>query len=57
VSYRQAALWLSPQELAAMTGKMAEVLRDAVANEPAPGRAPYLLSPILFPTAQRQPSA
>jgi DNA-binding transcriptional ArsR family regulator len=57
VSYRQGTLWLSPQELAAMTGKMIEVLRDAGANEPAPGRAPYLLSPILFPTAQRQPSA
>ena len=30
---------------------MLEILRDSVANEPAPGRTPYLLSPILFPTA------
>ncbi|MFC0429854.1 helix-turn-helix domain-containing protein [Kutzneria buriramensis] len=51
VSYRQGTLWLSPEELAAMTGRMREVLRESVANEPAPGRAPYLLSPILFPTA------
>ncbi len=57
VSYRQATLWLSPQELTAMTAKMIEVLRDSAANEPAPGRAPYLLSPILFPTAQPRPSA
>ncbi len=52
VSYRQATLWLSPDELAEMTRKMLEVLRDSVANKPAPGRACYLLSPILFPTEQ-----
>lgn len=52
VSYRQATLWLSPDELTEMTRKMLDVLRDSVANEPTPKRAPYLLSPILFPTAQ-----
>ena len=52
VSYRQGMLWLSPDELAEMTRKMLGVLRDSVANKPAPGRAPYLLSPILFPTTQ-----
>jgi DNA-binding transcriptional ArsR family regulator len=51
VSYRQGMLWLSPAELAEMTRKMLAVLHDLAANEPAPGRAPYLLSPILFPTA------
>ncbi len=51
VSYRQATLWLSPDELAAMTRTMLDVLRDSVANKPTLGRAPYLLSPILFPTA------
>ncbi|WP_206686082.1 hypothetical protein [Kribbella qitaiheensis] len=55
VSYRQGMLWLSPDELAEMTRKMLGVLRDSVANEPTPGRAPYLLSPILFPTAPLQP--
>jgi hypothetical protein len=30
---------------------MLAVLRDSIANTPAPGRTPYLLSPILFPTA------
>jgi hypothetical protein len=48
VSYRQGVLWLSPDELAEMTRKMLVVLRDSIANEPTPGRAPYLLSPILF---------
>lgn len=52
VSYRQGVLWLSPDELAEMTRKMLGILRDSVDNKPAPGRAPYLLSPILFPTAQ-----
>jgi hypothetical protein len=28
---------------------MLAVLHDSTANKPAPGRAPYLLSPILFP--------
>lgn len=52
VSYRQGVLWLSPDELAEMTRTMLEVLRHSVANKPAPGRAPYLLGPVLFPTAQ-----
>jgi DNA-binding transcriptional ArsR family regulator len=51
VSYRQGVLWLSPAELAEMTGKLLAVLRDSAANEPASGRAPYLLSPVLFPAA------
>jgi DNA-binding transcriptional ArsR family regulator len=51
VSYRQGVLWLSPAELATMSERMVAVLRDVLTNEPAPGRAPYLLSPILFPGA------
>lgn len=56
VSYRQGTLWLSPDELAKMISEMREVLRDRIANQPAPGRAPYLLSPILFPTGQPLPA-
>jgi hypothetical protein len=52
VSYRQGTLWLSPDELAEMTRRMLEVLRESIPNKPAPGRSPYLLSPILFPAAQ-----
>jgi DNA-binding transcriptional ArsR family regulator len=55
VSYRQGTVWLSPDELTEMLGQMAGVLRDRIANEPAPGRAPYLLSAILFPTEQTHP--
>ncbi|GAA2282219.1 helix-turn-helix domain-containing protein [Nonomuraea roseoviolacea subsp. roseoviolacea] len=52
VSYRQGTLWLSPDELTAMTADLLAVLRDRLANAPAPGRAPYLLSAILFPAGQ-----
>jgi DNA-binding transcriptional ArsR family regulator len=51
VSYRQGTIWLSPAELADLTGQMLAILREPAANEPAPGRAPYLLSPVLFPAA------
>jgi helix-turn-helix protein len=51
VAYRQGVLWLGPAELADLTRRLLEVLRDAAANEPAPDRVPYLLSPILFPVA------
>ncbi|MFE7526389.1 helix-turn-helix domain-containing protein [Kitasatospora sp. NPDC057542] len=49
VSYRQGTLWLSPDELAQMTHQLLTVLGPWLANQPAPGRAPYLLSPIRFP--------
>ena len=55
VSYRQGTLWLSPDELTEMVDEMLGVLRGPLGNKPAPGRAPYLLSAILFPT--EQPSA
>jgi hypothetical protein len=51
VGYRQGVLWLSPDELAEMTRRMLEVVRGAGADGPGPDRAPYLLSPILFPVA------
>ncbi|MBN9328304.1 MAG: ArsR family transcriptional regulator [Cellulomonas sp. 73-145] len=49
VGYRQAVLWLSPTELAELLGEMVDVLRGSMANEPAPDRRPYVLSPVLFP--------
>jgi hypothetical protein len=52
VSYREGVLWLSPDELAALTRVSVGVLRESVANEPGPGRMPYLLSPIVFPTGR-----
>jgi len=50
VSYRQGTLWLSPDELSQILNELLAVLQPALGNQPAPGRAPYLLSPILFPT-------
>jgi hypothetical protein len=55
VSYRQGTLWLSPDELAEMLAEMLEALQGRAASKPAPGRAPYLLSAILFPTEQPSP--
>ena len=50
VSYRQGTLWLRPDELAELIKEMLTVLQPRLSNQPAPGRAPYLLSPVLFPT-------
>lgn len=50
VSYRQAVLWLSKDEVAEMIGKLVQVLVPLLDNGPAPGRAPHLLGTILFPT-------
>ena len=55
VSYRQGTVWLSPDELAEMLSQMVGAVRGRVANQPAPGRAPYLLSAILFPLGQPHP--
>lgn len=55
VSYRQGVLWLSPDERAELTRTILSVLKDSVVNEPAPGRLPYLLSPIVFPTGKPVP--
>ncbi|MBD0746695.1 helix-turn-helix domain-containing protein [Streptomyces sp. CBMA152] len=55
VSYRQAMLWLSPDELSEMTAELLAVLGPRLANRPAPGRVPYLLSPIHFPIGPPSP--
>lgn len=55
VSYRQGTLWLSPDELTELLGKLVEALQPFLGNEPNPGRAPYLLSPILFPAEPPTP--
>jgi hypothetical protein len=51
VGYRQGVLWMTPDELAELGTSIADVMQAAVAREPAPGRIPYVLSPILFPRA------
>ena len=54
VSYRQGTLWLSPDELAEMIADLTAVLRARAGRPAAPGRAPYLLSTILFPAGPPQ---
>ncbi|WP_433240879.1 helix-turn-helix domain-containing protein [Actinomadura nitritigenes] len=49
VGYRQHAVWLSQEELLELIAGMRAAIAPRLANGPAPGRAQYLLSPILFP--------
>jgi hypothetical protein len=51
VGYRQHAIWLSPAELVELIGELRGAIVPRLANTPAPDRAQYLLSPILFPVA------
>jgi len=55
VSYRQGTLWLSPDELTELIKEMLTVLQPRLSNQPAPGRAPYLLSPVIFPAGPPSP--
>jgi len=54
--YRQHALWLTRDELTELTGELQRAIAPRLANRPAPARARYLLSPILFPAAEPPPS-
>ncbi|MGK5741792.1 helix-turn-helix domain-containing protein [Micromonospora sp. URMC 103] len=54
VGYRQHAVWLSRDELVSLIGELRQVLLPRLANTAAPGRAQYLLSPILFPVEEAQ---
>ncbi|HEX3711243.1 MAG TPA: ArsR family transcriptional regulator, partial [Trebonia sp.] len=49
VGYRQHAVWLSPAELEQLIAELRQAILPRLANEQAPERARYLLSPILFP--------
>jgi DNA-binding transcriptional ArsR family regulator len=50
VGYRQGTLWLDHDELLALVEDLQAAFVARGANEPAPGRRPYLLSAIFFPT-------
>ncbi|KOX18017.1 ArsR family transcriptional regulator [Saccharothrix sp. NRRL B-16348] len=52
VGFRQHAVWLSPDELLDLIGELRTAILPRLANEAAPDRARYLLSPILFPTEE-----
>ncbi|MEV0585103.1 helix-turn-helix domain-containing protein [Nonomuraea sp. NPDC050310] len=49
VGYRQHGVWLSREELEELIARLREAIVPALAHPPAPDRAQYLLSPILFP--------
>jgi DNA-binding transcriptional ArsR family regulator len=52
VGYRQHAIWLNRTELDAMLADLRAAIVPRLANQPAPDRTRYLLSPILFPSAE-----
>ena len=49
VGYRQAGLWLTPDELDRMVGEIVAVLTPYLAHEPSPERTRTLLNTILIP--------
>ncbi|MET0134057.1 MAG: helix-turn-helix domain-containing protein [Kibdelosporangium sp.] len=49
VGYRQHSVWLSRDELLELIGELRDAIVPRLANGAAPGRARYMLSPILFP--------
>ncbi|MGO4616540.1 helix-turn-helix domain-containing protein [Nocardia sp. 2YAB30] len=52
VGYRQHAIWLRTDEIDALIEGLRAAIAPVLANEAAPGRAQYLLSPILFPIGE-----
>lgn len=56
IGYRQIPLWLSPTELQNLIAHLHSAIKDALANEPTPERAQFLLSPILFPIPEPEPT-
>jgi hypothetical protein len=49
VGIRQHSLWLTRDELVGLIGELRAAILPRLGNEPAAGRARYLLSPIMFP--------
>lgn len=49
VGFRQHALWLTRDELTALIEDLRAAILPRLAHDAAPGRAQYLLSPIMFP--------
>ena len=49
VTYRQGTVWLSPDELAELLDDMVKIMGPRLRNAPSAQRAPYRLSPIMFP--------
>jgi hypothetical protein len=42
-------VWLSRAELEALIAEMRTAIVPVLGNEAGPGRAPFMLSPVLFP--------
>ncbi|MGQ0646836.1 MAG: helix-turn-helix domain-containing protein [Gemmatimonadaceae bacterium] len=53
VGYRQGTVWLTEGEIATLIREIRGALAAHLANPPAPGRRPYMLSTIFFPIEDR----
>jgi len=55
VGYRQGTIWLTPAERDTLLAELGAALAARRANAPGPGRRPYLLSPVFFPSGEPEP--
>jgi hypothetical protein len=49
VTYRQAALWLTDDEIDALRTELAAAITSRMANEPTPGRTKRLITTVVMP--------
>jgi DNA-binding transcriptional ArsR family regulator len=54
VGYRQHAIWLTPAERESLIEGLRRAIVPVLGNRPGDGRAPHLISPILFPTVSAE---
>ncbi|MBO2453869.1 helix-turn-helix domain-containing protein [Actinomadura barringtoniae] len=52
VGYTQFPIWMDRDELNELIGEFTDIVMRRRGNEPRPGRTPYLMSPIFFPTEE-----
>jgi DNA-binding transcriptional ArsR family regulator len=53
VAYRQFLVWLSDDERDRLITELSRLVLAQKDNEPGNGRAPYILSPLFFPVAEK----
>ncbi|MGW5309496.1 helix-turn-helix domain-containing protein [Nocardia thailandica] len=57
VGYRQATVWLDPDELGTLLEGFRQLIEPLLSNGPDGGRTPYLIGSILFPGEDPGPPA
>jgi len=57
VGFRQAAFYLTNEEFTQLAQKVGALFREAMSNEPAPGRTRRTISTIMMPGAETNPTS